>query len=91
MADPGQPDGTIPARIAQRLAASQLPAAVLASPGPAAQTTLVQQVAVPVAKANPLDSANQAVDKVNQNINKVNDTKQKAKSVLDMLKTLPRK
>lgn len=89
MTDPGQPEGTIPARIAST-AASQLPTAVVASPAPS-RTTLVQPASAPVAKANPLDSANQAVDKVNQNINKANDAKQKAKSVFDALNSLRRK
>jgi hypothetical protein len=86
MADPGQPEGTVPDRSPSLPIATQ----ALAAAADPTQTALPSSSA-PTAKTNPLDGANQAADKFNQNINKANEAKQKAKSAWEILKTFPKR
>jgi hypothetical protein len=83
MADPGQPEGTIPDRSASIVAVTGVPAV----PSDMGSSTSQIQSA-PKTNLNPIDVANKAVDKAGATVDKVNQGAAKAKDAKDTLKGL---
>jgi hypothetical protein len=85
MADPGQPEGTVPDRLASAMAVTRVPAAPAAV---ATSTSLMQSTSSAKSTVNPVDAANNAIAKAGATVNKVNQGAAKAKDAKDTLKGL---
>lgn len=84
MADPGQPEGTVPDRSASAVAVTGAPAV----PAAALSTSLIQSTSSTKTSVNPVDAANNAIDRAGATVNKVNQGAAKAKDAKDTVKGL---